>query len=261
MDRVRKREFPYMYSRDKKLFHLVGKLKDVPGSLGDVLALLSKRLNLLGSVSYTLGDGNAIWSAFGEAVNPSESAAALKQILLSSGVVSEFDVTEDDEGLLVDSFHTGIVSESGESYLMMPRNALSHMFDQVVIQFGSGGELLLYNQGTSLGKDVAEFFVRLLGVDLAKRKVAQLRPLLSALGWGVPVRVSEDPPGTYTLRVEDCFECSSGHDVTRGCSFMMGYFAGAASRVIGIEIACKETKCRLKGDRDCEFLIGPKLKS
>ncbi len=257
MKRVKRREFPYVYSKGKKLFHFVATLKDVPGALGGVLDLIRERINLLGSVSYTLGDGNAIWSAFGEAISTSEAAGGLKELLTSSRFVIECQVNESQDGLLVDSFHTGIVTESGESYLMLPREGVSHMFDKVVSQFGSGGELLLHEQGLSLGKENARVFVRLLGKEMAKKSVAQLRPILSTLGWGVPVRVSEEPKGTFTLRLEDCFECSSAHEVSRGCSFMRGYFEGSASGVFGVEVACKEGKCRFRGDSECEFAIGP----
>ncbi|MBI3858702.1 MAG: hypothetical protein HY296_00465 [Thaumarchaeota archaeon] len=258
MKRVKRHEFPYVYAKGKRLFHIVATLEDVPGALGSVLELLRKRVNLIGSVSYSLKGGEAIWSSFGESLSPVETEESLSRLIQSSNLTKEFEVHQSKDGLLVDGFHSGIQTETGESLVMLPREGLSHMFDQVVAEFGSGGELLLYNQGTLLGRDGAEVFIRMLGAEVAKSKVADLRPVFSASGWGIPTRLAENPPGTYTLMVEDCFECSSGHEVARTCSFLRGYFEGSGTAILGILIACEETKCRLRGDPHCEFVIGPK---
>lgn len=259
MERTRRREFPYVYSPGKKLFKIVVKLSDAPGSLGSVLELLSKGVNLLGSVSYTLGDGKAMWSGFGEALGETASADAVSERLKKSKAVMDCEVLESVDGLLVDSFHQGIDTESGEAMMLIPRHGISHMFDQVVRQFGSGGEVLLYRQGTMLGTDAAKWFVKLLGPQMATKMVATLRPILSASGWGVPTRVNESPKGTYTLRIDDCFECSHGDGATKSCSFLRGYLEGSATAVIGTPMTCSESKCRRRGERACEFVIGPKL--
>ena len=258
MARTKRREFPYVYLPGEKLFHLVVGLEDVPGALGEVLDLLRAHVNLLGSISYSLGNGKAVWSGFGRAVSNSENAVSLEKLLLSSKVARECEVKESNEGLLVDSFHSGIETEMGESLILLSREGLSHMFGQVARQFGSGGEVLLYTQGHSLGEESARTFVRLLGAANAAKMVGDLRPILSASGWGIPTRVSESPPGTYTLRMDDCFECSHGKEATKSCSFLRGYLEGSASAILGRPSSCQETRCRRSGDKHCEFVIGPK---
>jgi len=235
--------------------HIVVRLKDEPGSLGKVLALLGSHVDLVGSASYSLGDGTAILSGFAKALSAGESASYIERLLLKSGFVSECQVKEDVDGVLVDSFHLGIEAGTGQAYVLIPASGLSHMFEQLVKTFGSGGETILFNQGMSLGKENVRSFERVTGTKLNLDKLIELTPLFSALGWGVGTPTRSGGPELVTIEFADCFECATGGSSRRECAFVRGYLEGSASAATGKELRCEELNCRLKGAKVCEFVL------
>ncbi|MDE1858889.1 MAG: hypothetical protein KGI26_07475, partial [Thaumarchaeota archaeon] len=75
MKETRKREFPLIYSKGKKLFNIVVHMSDDPGSMRAVLDALGERVNLIGTSSYTLSDGTAMFTAFAEGLSKDETAS------------------------------------------------------------------------------------------------------------------------------------------------------------------------------------------
>jgi predicted hydrocarbon binding protein len=253
--KTRARVPTYFYSPKKKLVHVVVKLMDTPGSLGAVLSLLGGRVNLLGVTTYSLDDGTAILSAFAETISPTETPQKLSKLIATAPVVLEHRVTESSEGFLVDTFHTGIESGKGMPAMLFFQDSISHMFDGLVKLFGSGGEVLLYNEGFFVGEAKAANIMGVLGPGLARRKVSDLMYLLSAQGWGRATWAGDAESERPTVRLEDCFECSSGEVVKKGCSFMRGYLDGWGKALLERDVRSTETRCRLNGDDACEFAL------
>ena len=247
----------YLYSPKKKVFQIVVKLMDTPGSLGAVLSLLGGRVNLVGTTSHALDDGTAIMSAFAETISPSETAEKLSALIKSSHVAMDNQVTESSEGLLVDTFHTGVENSHGIPMVLISREGVAHMFDGLNKIFGSGGEFLLYREGFFVGESNAARTAGVLGPGLAKKKVGDLMYLFSARGWGQAKWKGDAESKEQIVTVEDCFECSSGEGIKTGCGFMRGYLDGWAKSILGREVKCVETRCRFKGDDACEFTLNP----
>ena len=245
----------YFYSPRKKLFQIVVKLMDTPGSLGVVLDLLGGRVNLLGTMTYSLSDGTAILNAFAESISPSETPQKLNKLISTAHVALDHRVTESSEGLLVDTFHTGIESGRGIPAMLFFQDSISHMFDGLVKLLGSGGEVLLYNEGFFVGEARAASILSALGPGLARKKVSDLMYLFSAEGWGRATLVGDVKSEKLIVRLEDCFECSSGEEVKKGCNFMRGYLGGWGKVLLGKDVKSVETRCRLNGDDLCEFVL------
>ncbi len=260
MKRTSRRVSTYLYSPKKKIFQIVVKLMDTPGSLGAVLSLLGGRVNLLGTTSYSLDDGTAMLSAFAETISPSETAEKLSKLITTAHVAMENKVTESSEGLLVDTFHTGVENSFGTPMVLISRDGISHMFDGLNKLFGSGGEVLLYNEGFFVGEANAARTAGILGAGLAKKKVSDLMYLFSARGWGQASWVGGVASREPTVRFEDCFECSSGEGVKKGCGFMRGYLDGWAKIILGRDVKAVETLCRFNGDDACEFALSLRSK-
>ncbi|HMD79204.1 MAG TPA: hypothetical protein VKF39_04390, partial [Nitrososphaerales archaeon] len=125
MPRQKKVEFPFYYSPGKKLIHIVAKIRDEPGALAALLKGLAPMVNLLGSSSYGIGKGKAIFSGFAETLFHTDSADSIRTTLDELPDVLDFQIWEGQDGLLVDWFHTGIQSGNGESYIMFPSEAFS----------------------------------------------------------------------------------------------------------------------------------------
>ena len=254
MKETRKREFPLLYSKEKKLFNIVVHMSDDPGSMRAILEALEEKVNLIGTSCYTLSDGTAMFTAFAEALSQDETASTLKGALGSLDTALETEVGEGKGGLLVDTFHTGI-QVGRDEYLLMRREGLSGVFDHIVKLFGSGGEVLLHEEGRALGRDDAQRRISELGEDVAANESAYLGRALTPQGWGV-VESSAKPGQTdYKVTVADCFECSGEGGVRKGCDFVRGFYEGSVEVTRGREPKVEEVACRLRGDDACVFTI------
>jgi predicted hydrocarbon binding protein len=255
LNRSKRRFFGYHFDPPKKTFQIVARIKDTPGALGVVLEALRTHINLIGSVSYVTDQGNAVWSGFAEALSPSETEAELKKIMSHLDVVEESIVKTSEDGLLVDDYHLGIEVGLGEDFIMLPAKGVSHTYDHLTELFGSGGDTILYDEGFSLGKVNARYFMRLLGADLARQKVHQLAALYGTMGWGNAQMEIENTAASFTVVVENCFECSAKRRVRTTCSFMRGHLAGFLSTTFETILRSSEEKCRFRGDPVCEFRL------
>jgi len=253
---VRHRVFPVHYRPKEKLFHVIVKLSDAPGSYSLILDTLRPKLNLVGTTTYTLDDGTAIFSGFAEALSKDTTSEGIKQLILGSKGALEVVVKEGREGLLIDTFHVGF-NVDGDDYVLLRSQGLDQMFDRVTSILGSGGDALLFEQGLSMGHWNAENLIKRIGINVVRAQVAALSRTLSAQGFGdIEGDVGPDD-GDFVMTVSDCFECSGEESRRKGCNFMRGYFVGAAQAIFGKKYRCEESKCVLRGAKFCEFRLSP----
>ena len=245
-----KREFPLHFAKGKKIFNIVVHMSDEPGSMGAILDALGKRVNMIGTSSYTLNDGTAMFTSFAEALSSDETPATLKALLDGISTNLESDVIEGRDGLLVDTFHTGILV-GGDKYLLIMREGFSAVFDHIVRLFDTGGEVLLYEEGKALGHDSSQRRTKELGDETVTKESAYLDRALTAQGWGV-VETDNGKSG-FQVVVEDCFECSGAGKVRKGCDFLRGYYEGLMQSDGGPAAKLEEVECRLRGGKKCVF--------
>ena len=252
----RQRLFPFYYAPGKKLFHVVVELSDAPGSYSSVLSLLRTKLNLIGTSTYSLSDGTAVFSGFAEAISPGTTGQGIEDLVKGSKAAMEAVVREGKNGVLIDTYHTGLTVD-GENYILLRSSGLRHMFDRVSKILGSGGDALLFEEGGAMGRSAVEALHNRFEKDVARSQAAVLHRVMSAEGFG-EITAEEGPvEGGFTLSVNNCFECSRGAPRT-GCNFMRGYFVGAAETVFQKKFEAAETKCVLKAADHCEFRLTPK---
>ena len=259
MKEGRQRIFPVHFDPGKRLFHIVVRLSDAPGSYSSVLEILRQKLNLIGTTTYTLSDGTAMFSGFAEALSPKETVKGLQKLIQKSDAAIEVLVNEGKDGLLVDTFHTGF-NVGGEDYMLWRRAGLAHMFDSVSKMLGSGGEALLYEEGVVISKWNAKKMAKDIGAERVKSNVGSLNRFLAAQGWGIIGAKDGQRGGEFNVVLNDCFECSGGGSSRLGCNFMRGYLKGAAMTTYGTDYESTEMKCVLKGAKACEFRLTPMKK-
>lgn len=251
---MRKREFSFYFAEGRSLFHIVARIPDEPGSLGRIINLLGPHVNFIGTSTYTLHDRTAIFSGYAEALKKEESAEQLKALVASSKVAMDVSVMPGQDGILVDTYHTGFEAY-GEEMMLFRRKAMASMLAQVYKLLGSGGETLLYEEGKAIGRSNMEETVRAIGKERVGNNITYLRKRLRALGWG---DVDAPVKGDRTrLQIKDCFECSANTDSRTGCHFWRGYIVGNRGAIDGKDPAAEEVKCVLRGDEVCEFVITP----
>jgi predicted hydrocarbon binding protein len=173
---------------------------------------------------------------------------------VTSGLASGAEVLEGKDGMLVDTFHTGL--EAGGEYLMLVRRrALAAMLNTIYRMLGSAGEVLLFQEGMAVGRADGEAFVKSLGAKKVRDNIRYLRNNLAAQGWGRIETESDSDDEMPRVLVRDCFECSSDKGERAGCHFFRGYIAGTGAVTFGQEVAVEETRCTLSGDDACVFAM------
>jgi predicted hydrocarbon binding protein len=257
VERRRKVVFPFYYSPDKKVVHVVAEIRDDPGALASLLNLLGSRLNFLGTTSYTTTEGTAIFSGFAETLSRTDTPSAIQSFAAGAFSVIGCQVWEDKDGLLVDWFHTGMESGNGEPYIVLPTSGIAKTFESIVHTFGSGGETILFLEGKEFATARYESYRRMLGPN-PETRVVEVSHIFEALGYGSS-EVSQMSGGAIHLIQRNCFECSGPTNNGRSCSFTRGVVAGSLGAVFGKEMNCEETACRLRGDGACEFRVSPKV--
>jgi predicted hydrocarbon binding protein len=248
----RKKVMGFYYS-ERPTFHIIARIKDSPGALRSVLDVLSDHVDLIGSLSYGLDDGTAMWSGFAYPLSKNETPTRLAKLVKKSSMVLESRVTGSDQGLLADTFHAGLEYGPGRAGVILPFAGISRMFDRLVVDFGSGGKTILYQEGKGIGAASAQYLNSLLGPQRLDWKVGALVALYRTIGWGVTSLEVDRSKAAYTVKVQDCFECTDGERVRKECGFLRGHLTSTVSSLSGSEFEGTETKCRLRGDSYCEF--------
>jgi predicted hydrocarbon binding protein len=243
------------YSPRVKSFHIVVRLKDVPGALSSVLELLRDHVDLVNSISYSLEDDSAIWSGFGKSLSKAETEGKLKNLVKRSPMVLECEVKGSDHGLLIDSFHSGIEVAPDRPAVVFPLVGVSRIYDHLARILGSGGETILFEEGSALGKSSGQYLNAMLGRGRLDWKVKALLGTYAIIGWGSGSLEVEKPGARFRVRVLDCMECSGMGKDRRGCNLLRGCLTSAVSTLAGIKFECEETKCRFRRDHFCEFLL------
>jgi len=246
--------FPFHYAPGKQLFQVIARISDKPGSLAALLNNLSSKLNLIGINTYALPDDTAMVVGFASSMSGKEKADVLQEEIMKSKTVIHAEVREGSDGLLVDTFHTGSVV-GDQNYLLLRRDSLSRVFEEVVKIFGTGGDALLYEEGQEMGREDAKTFIGLFGSEHITEQASYLTSILTAEGFGVFAPDLQSKDGLYGIRVTECFECAENKGFRRACNFLRGYLQAAGVAALGIELEAKETKCILRGDEECEFLL------
>jgi predicted hydrocarbon binding protein len=246
--------FPYHYAPGKQLFQVIARISDKPGSLAALLGTLSAKLNLIGITTYSLPDDTAMVVGFASSMSGKENGDDLKEELMKSKAVIHAEVREGNDGLLVDTFHTGSVVE-GQNHLLLRRDSLTRVFEEIVKIFGSGGDALLYKEGQEMGREDTKGFISVFGSEHIAEDSTYLISILTTEGFGL----FEIAPGKgevlYSMKVSECFECAENRGFRRACNFLRGYLQAAGTASLGMELEVKETKCILRGDEQCEFVI------
>ena len=258
--RVKHRLFPVHFAPGKRLFHVIVRLSDAPGSFSLILNRLRLKLNLIGTSTYSLSDGTAIFSGFAEALSPGETAEGIRKLALGSKGAIEAEVKEGRDGLLIDTFHIGFEVD-GDDFVLMRSRGVGQMFDRVSGMLGSGGDALLYEEGLAMGKWNAETLIKKIGVRRAKAQAGALGKSLSAQGLGEIEGDVGPSGGTFNMKVNGCFECAGEGTRRKGCHFMRGYFSGSAEALYGKRFEVEEPRCVLRGAKYCEFQVSPAEKA
>lgn len=257
--RLRKDVNVYLFDPTRRYFHIVIELENVPGALHNVLEVMrGLNLNVLGSFSSVDSAAQVgVWSGFVE--DSDHGAPELKRKLGASPYVHDAMVVESSKGFLVDGVHFPLAFNTGTRAVMMTAKYVAKMMETIRKEFGSGGNVIIYEEGKAYGKDVGAEYLQRLGGDFVASNLADVLKLYQALGWFRVEAVEADrSSGKVLLRTSENFECAGSESKVPLSHFVRGHIAGSLTTYMGKEMACEETSCIAAGDKYCEFSVTPK---
>ena len=240
----------------KRLAQVVVKLKDEVGAMASINALAaSLDVDIRQSATYSLEDGAAVFNAFVVLNDPKVSLVKLVERLEQSPFAFQAQAFEGHEGVVVDQISFP-VNWQGRRVLILSQSATTRMFEAIRTILGSGGEVVLYQQGLRYGRDLSEYFMTRLGRDYLARNYDYGLAVLAATGWGIPeVNGFKEEFPNVTVKLSSCLECDGIRSKQPVCSFMRGFLSGVFGTIAGHTVHCEESLCIAKGDSYCEFTL------
>ena len=240
-----------------RLAHMVVKMKDIVGAVASVNRIVAGLgIDIRQSMTYSVPEeGHAIYSAFLNFNDSKVTSAKLTESLRRSEFVLEARVIEGREGAIFDTV-TFPTNWQGRRVVILAQHAMAKMFEHIHSMLGSGGAVLLYEQGMEYGRDLAQFFNDQLGKDYILRNYDYGLNLFAATGWGIAERrEGEGDFPNATIRISHCFECEGRSSAEPACHFVRGFLTGIVGTLTEYGVRCKETSCGAKGDSYCAFEI------
>ena len=249
----------YLFDPARKYFHIVLELEHVPGALKSVMEVMhGLELNILGS--FTSVDSAArlgVWSGFAE--DREHTALELKETLSASPMVHDAIVVESRNGFLVDGVHFPVAFNSGTRAVMMGAGALANMLSATTERFGTGGNVILHEEGKSYGRELGQEYLLRLGAEFIMANLGDVVKLYQALGWfRVENVTASEGWDQVVVRAAESFECAGSESKIPHSHFVRGHLEGMLTTWLGRPMECRETLCVAKGDGACEFVLSPR---
>ena len=249
----------YFHRPGKELYRFAVKVHDRPGAVTAVTNMVKTEsinvLHLSGSALPSRGYGIIHMYAEG----PKLSADRLVEKLRAINLVQEVRIEEGRDGLLVGTALPLRSHESGERVLSLTATYFFNTLNAIRERMGTGGAVVIYEQGRVFGKTAFTRYLRELGVEWARDHLDYTLRVWTAVGWGHVKAVAADfKAGVVRLRLLDGLECAGRQAHAPYSQFFRGYLAGAGSVLFETEVDCTETKCVAMGETACEFEIARK---
>ncbi|MGP8126141.1 MAG: V4R domain-containing protein [Nitrososphaerales archaeon] len=248
----------FLYDPDKKFVHVLVELRNERGALGAVAARVSRLgLNVInGLTSVEPGQPVGIWSFFAECVDKGQTASEIQKAIEDSKHVVSVRVGESEGGLLTDNFHFPLRFTPGRTAVGFNPTSIASMFRRVTDTYGSGGQVIVYEEGKAVGKEGGEFLLGAIGRATVLSRINRVGDLLSGWGWGVVESIEMNKGiSNVKVRATHCFESSGEESAVPTCHFMRGMLEGLFETIAGHPMGATETACASQGHESCEFTI------
>jgi predicted hydrocarbon binding protein len=251
----------FMYIPKKSYFLLNLELRNRLGDLAAVSKILADSNIEVLTGSFTRGAAGrpGVWQVFVQPLNSNMSSDDLKRLLLSCPDVVGCQIKESREGLLVDALTFPIKISSGQRALIIRNDVWNSMLQRTREKFGSGGDVIIYEQGNMAGRMSGRELLAALGRDFLVKQIDQVVAMYQALGWGKAKILSfVQSPLSLVVRMWDSAECMGQKSEKATGHFIRGHIIGNMEEIFGVECKCAETSCLAKGNPYCEFILEEK---
>lgn len=156
----------------------------------------------------------------------------------------------------------GGIEYFGKPIVMLTRDAIKLMRDELMQIGGSSGRVIVYTAGQVSGREEGKAILDKATAVGIKSPQSLPSAILTAveetnMGYG-KITIDDANLGTYTFRISlsNSFEVDpSIRSRTPTCVFMLNYLKGLFSQLTGRDLGGEEVECRSKGDASCRFRL------
>ncbi len=249
-----------MYLPNTNFYLLSLEIKNRVGNLVSISkALADSRIGILnGSFSTGFG-GLAHWLMFVQPEDQGMNVEAIKRVLQSLPDVMSCQIKQAKGGLLVDELSFPVVTTSGERTMIFRNEIFNGMLKATREKFGSGADVIIFDQGASAGEVSGKELVAVMGKEKISELITHVVGMYQSLGWGLGQVVNLNrSPFQIIIRMFESAECTGQHSSRPVSHFIRGHMVGVIKGVFGIETRSVETSCVATGDKYCEFSLEEK---
>ena len=156
----------------------------------------------------------------------------------------------------------GQVEYLGQPVVMLRRDAIRLIRDELVRLGGAGGQVILDTAGYVSGREEGNALLAQAKAHGVRSPESLPAAILTAveetnMGYG-KITIDDINFGTWTFKISvaNSFEVdSTGRSGRPTCVFILSYLKGLFSQLVHKELGGKEVECRSKGDQSCKFWL------
>ena len=157
---------------------------------------------------------------------------------------------------------TGEVEYFGKPIVMLTRDAIRLMRDELIRIGGASGRVIVHTAGHVSGREEGKAILEKATAAGVRSPRSLPSVILTAveetnMGYG-KIRIDDINLGTSTFKISlsNSFEVDQSiRSRTPTCVFMLSYLKGLFSQLIGKDLGGEEIECRSKGDASCRFRL------
>jgi predicted hydrocarbon binding protein len=157
---------------------------------------------------------------------------------------------------------TGEVEYFGQPVVMLSRDAIRLIRDELVRLGGAAGKVTVHTAGYVSGREEGKAIVaeaRNVGIKSPESLPSIILTAVEEtnMGYG-KIRIDNIDLGSLTFKISlsNSFEADqSGTSQSSTCAFMLSYLKGLFSQLIGKELGGEEFECKSRGDPCCRFRL------
>ena len=247
------------FSPGKTLFQIGIVLKDNPSALSNILEFLEPLVNVIRiELDRNAREGNNHVILYVESKKTSTTRSEIERAIYSSPSALTYKVQESHDGLLIDTMQFPIMATTGVRAIVISQDIFNGILAKIRQKFGSGGDVIIYEQGLAYGENQGAALFSFFGKTKALESIQELIKLYQSVGIGRPTisKFSLENPAA-TIKMYDSLECQGRKTSVPYSQFIRGHICGLATVLYGRPMKVRETKCIASGDDHCEFQIEP----
>jgi predicted hydrocarbon binding protein len=159
---------------------------------------------------------------------------------------------------------TGEVEYFGQPVVMLSRDAIRLIRDELVRLGGAVGKVSVHTAGHVSGREEGKAILaeaRSVGIKSPESLPSAILTAVEEANMGFgKIRIDNIDLGTLTFKISlsNSFEADQpATSQTPTCTFMLSYLKGLFSQLIGKDLGGEEFECKSRGDPCCRFRLSP----